>query len=302
MAGDPAHRAYAEAWAEAHAWGLDGGPTTRFADSHAAGQVYLELWEQDGRRDPRRVAETEASVLAMAAGARFEDWTWVDALHMAMPLFARVAARREDPQVHAAMLALYTFTRNRAGGGGLWDPAEGLFYRDAKFLPPFAEPNGRGCFWSRGNGWAITGLARALDALPPGAPNRALYEADFRALAASAVRTRRADGFWNVSLEDAGHFGGPELTGTALFVHALAWGVRTGLLPREPYRAVALGSYEALAAAVRDDGTLAWVQGPATQPSDRQPVTFDTVPMLDDFAVGCFLLAGTSTARLLVSP
>jgi hypothetical protein len=63
--------------------------------------------------------------------------------------------------------------------------------------------------------------------------------------------------------------------------HALAWDART----------------------VRDDATLAWVQGTAAQPRDRQPVAWDTVPNVDDFAVGCSLLAcAADVARLSAAP
>ncbi len=300
---DARHLAYAHAWAEGHAWSLDGGPRTRFADAHVAGMAYLDLWDLDGRRDDRRVAAIEESLRAMASGATFDDWTWVDAIHMAMPAFARVAAIREDARLHEATFELYRFTRDRAAGArGLFDAQRGLWYRDATFLPPYAEPNGAPCFWSRGNGWAISGVARALDAMAQGAPHRALYEDDFRAMAHGALRTRRADGFWSVSLEDPGHFGGPEITGTSLFVHALALGVRRGILPREPFERVALDSFAAIAASVRDDDTLAWVQGTGAQPSDRQPVSAETVPNLDDFAVGCVLLASAEVARLARGP
>ena len=36
---------------------------------------------------------------------------------------------------------------------------------------------------------------------------------------------QRADGFWNASLRDSTHFGGKELSGTALFAYGMAWGI-----------------------------------------------------------------------------
>ncbi len=40
---------------------------------------------------------------------------------------------------------------------------------------------------------------------------------DFLAMAFSVKKCQRSDGFWNCSLTDEFHYGGPETTGTALF-------------------------------------------------------------------------------------
>ena len=109
---------------------------------------------------------------------------------------------------------------------------------------------------------------------------------------------QRSDGFWNVSLFDPTHFGGPELTGTSLFAYGMAWGVRTGALPAATYQPVIARAWTAMASAVHDNGFLGWVQGTGKQPSDGQPVTFDSVPNFEDFGVGCFLLGGSEIARL----
>ena len=38
------------------------------------------------------------------------------------------------------------------GGKGLYNPADHLWWRDKDFVPPYKEPNGEDCYWSRGNG------------------------------------------------------------------------------------------------------------------------------------------------------
>ncbi len=45
LTGSPRYLAYARNWAEKHAYGLNGGVTTRHADHHNAGQAYLDLYE-----------------------------------------------------------------------------------------------------------------------------------------------------------------------------------------------------------------------------------------------------------------
>ncbi len=54
-------------------------------------------------------------------------------------------------------------------------------------------------------------------------------------MAEALVPIQRQDGFWNVSLHDADNFGGKELSGTALFTYAIAYGVNNGILEREKY-------------------------------------------------------------------
>ena len=50
---------------------------------------------------------------------------------------------------------------------------------------------------------------------------------------------------------------------------------------------------------LHDDGMLGFVQGTGKQPSDSQPVTYDSEPDFDDFGLGCFLLAGSEVYQLV---
>lgn len=288
--------AYAATWAESHAWGLQSGPATRFADDQCAGQTYLDLFALDP--NPARIRDVVASVDAMVASSTSADWTWVDAIQMAMPLFARLGVLRQDTRYFDRMYELYAHTRD-VTGGGLYSRSDHLWWRDATFKPPYAEPNGHDCYWSRGNGWAYAGLVRVLDVLPATDPHRAEYVADFVAMSAALRALMRDDGFWNVSLHDPTHFGGKELTGTSLFTYGMAWGVTRGILPAEIYAPLAARSWSAMVRdAVHPDGKLGFVQGTGSSPADRMPVTYDTTPNVEDFPVGCFLLAGSTVAAL----
>lgn len=295
---DPRLLAYANGWGESHAWQLSGPSGTRLADDQCAGQTYLEL----SAIEPSVVdlSPLEANVMAMVNSDTSEDWTWIDAIQMAMPVFARLGTLRGDARITEKMHALYTYTRDTAGGHGLFDQGAGLWWRDAHFAPPYAEPNGKGCYWSRGNGWVYAGLARVLDVLPESDPHRHEYVADFIAMSAAIREVRREDGFWNVSLQDPTHFGGKELTGTSLFVYGMAWGIAAGLLPEDVYAPIVTSSFDAMMkTAVHPDGMLGYVQGTATQPADSQPTGYDVRPNYDDFGVGCFLLAGAEVAKLV---
>jgi rhamnogalacturonyl hydrolase YesR len=207
------------------------------------------------------------------------------------------------------MAALYEYTRNSAGdasdaggasgmGGPLYDQANHLWWRDRNFDPPFATANGKPCYWSRGNGWVFAGLARVLGSLPINDPHRELYLRDFRDMARALVAVQRSDGFWNPNLGDPDDYGGPELSGTSLFMYGLAWGVRSGLLEKAQFKPALLRGWRAMASAVREDGSLGYVQGTADEPSDFQPVSYYTTPNFDDFGLGAFLLAGSEVMRL----
>src|SRR5690606_9353493 len=134
------------------------------------------------------------------------------------------------------MHEMYMHTRNVEGGEGLFNPEDNLWWRDKDFDPPYKEPNGEDCYWSRGNGWVIAALVRVLDIIPENAQHRDQYINDFKAMAEALVKVQREDGFWNVSLHDPTHFGGKETSGTALFVYAMAWGVNNGMLGENTYR------------------------------------------------------------------
>lgn len=288
---------YALAWAEVNHWALRSSVTN--ADNQCAGQSYVELYELDGAKDDSQIQAVLASLDAMLQSQAVDAWTWVDAIQMSMPLFARVGALKDDARYFEKMHALYLHTRDDEGGG-LYDTASHLWWRDASWKPDQAlTPSGKNVFWSRGNGWAFAALARVLEALPDDAAHRATYVTDFSDMARALVPLQREDGFWNPSLVDPQHFGGPELTGTALFTFGLAWGIRRGLLDEASYTPIVLKAWHGMVTlAVHDDGFLGYVQSTGNDPSDGQPITFDSVPDFEDFGVGCFLLAGSALTQL----
>jgi len=288
---------YALDWAEFHKWGLPRGPTTRNADNQCCGQTYLELYELD--KKPERIAEIKASIDGLLAGEKVDDWSWIDAIQMAMPIMAKFGVMTGDPRYFERMHAMFAFTRDQHGGNGLWNPEEHLWWRDKDFVPPYKEPNGRNCYWSRGNGWVVAALVRVLDILPPDAPHRQEYVTMLKEMCEALVPLQRPDGFWNVSLLDPGNFGGKETTGTALFTYGMAWGINHGILDTERFAPVVAKAWNAMTSeALHPNGKLGYVQGTGKEPKDGQPVTFDSEPDFDDYGLGCFLLAGSEVYRM----
>lgn len=297
---------YAVRWAEFHRWGMRSGDLTRNADDQCCLQTYLDLDRLEQK--PERIRAAKANLEAMVASEKIDDWSWVDAIQMAMPVLVKYGALVHDPSYFEKAHAIYTYAKLKHGGHGLYNPADKLWWRDKDFVPPFQTPNGRNCYWSRGNGWVFAALVRVLDALPSDAVHRAEYEQTVREMAAALAAVQRDDGFWNASLHDPAEFGGKETTGTALFVYGLAWGIRHKLLDEKTYGPVVARAWHALAEeALHPDGFLGYVQGTGKQPSEGrpigkdgkpQPIGYDYQPDFTDYGLGCFLLAGSEVFRL----
>jgi rhamnogalacturonyl hydrolase YesR len=288
---------YALKWAEFHQWGMRNGNITRNADDQCCGQTYIDLYKLSPA--PEKIRNIKTCMDHLLHTPQNDDWSWIDAIQMAMPLFAQLGELTCDERYYEKMYKMYAFTRNNHGVKGLYNPKEGLWWRDADFIPPYKEPNGKNCYWSRGNGWVYAALVRVLDIIPGDEMHRREYLADFLTMSEALKNCQRKDGFWNVSLHDPTHFGGKETTGTALFVYGMAWGVNNNVLDRETYLPVLLKAWNALVKdAVHPNGFLGWVQGTGKEPKDGQPLSYDKEPNFEDFGVGCFLLGASEVYKL----
>lgn len=290
---------YALQWGEKHKWGLRGGVKTRNADNQCCGQTYIDMYLLDNKQHPERVRDIKASVDSMILTPKADDWNWIDALQMAMPVFVKLGNLYNDTSYFRKMYEMYAFSKYKHGGNGLYNPADKLWWRDKDFVPPYKEPNGDDCYWSRGNGWVVAALARTLQALPQTDPHYNEYLQDFKDMCAALLPLQRSDGYWNVSLADPTHFGGKEVSGTSLFVYGFAWGINNGILDKKIYKPVLTKAWNVMTKeAVHPDGKLGYVQGTGKEPKDGQPVGYDKTPDFEDYGLGCFLLAGTEVYKL----
>jgi rhamnogalacturonyl hydrolase YesR len=197
------------------------------------------------------------------------------------------------------MYEMYMYSRNKHGDHGLFNPKDGLWWRDADFDPPYQEPNGEDCYWSRGNGWVIAALAKVLAIIPKDAPHREQYVSDLKSMAAALVPIQRTDGFWNVSLHDPTNYGGKEASGTALFIYGMAFGINNGILKKEVYLPVIQKAWKGLTEeSLHENGFLGYLQSTGKEPKEGQPLSYDKVPDFEDYGLGCFLLAGTEIYKM----
>jgi len=288
---------YAVDWGNKRQWTPRSGITGRNADDQCCGQTYIDLYRMDPK--PERIAGIRTCIDNMLPGDKCDDWNWIDAIQMAMPVFVRLGVVYKDTAYFRKMYDLYHYTKVFHGGHGLYNPEEHLWWRDKDFVPPYKEPNGRNCYWSRGNGWVLAALVRVLSLLPANDPHREEYLRDYLDMVKALAPLQRGDGGWNVSLLDPAHFEGKELSGTALFTYGIVWGIRHGYLDRKVYLPIVLKAWNAMAKdCLHDNGFLGYVQGTGKQPSDGQPVGPEKVPDFEDYGLGCFLLAGSEVYQL----
>ena len=273
---------YAYNWADFHKWGMRGGNTTRNADDHCCGQVYIELYKICP--DAGKIKNIKSTMDMLVNTPQVDGWSWIDAIHMGMPIFAQLGKLTGEQKYYDKMWRMYSYSRNTIAGKGLFCQKEGLWWRDARFTPPYKEPNGKNCFWSRGNGWVYAALTRVLNELPGDEKHREDYIADFLSMSKALKACQRADGFWNVSLHDESNYGGKETSGTSLFIYGMAWGIRNGILDRQEYLPVVVKAWNAIVKdCIHKNGFLGYVQGSGKEPKDSQPVTYDSVPDFDVF-------------------
>lgn len=288
---------YAYDWAEYHNWGLRNGNTTRNADDQCCGQVYLELYDICPK--PEILKNIKSNINMVVNTPQVNDWWWIDAIQMAMPIYAKLGCLTNDDKYFNKMWEMYSYTRNNHGGNGMYNESDGLWWRDHDFDPPYKEPNGEDCYWSRGNGWVYAALVRVMNTIPQDEKHYKDYLNDFINMSKALKKCQRKDGFWNVSLHDESNYGGKETSGTSLFVYGMVWGIRKGYLNKEEYMPIVIKAWNSLVKdCVHDNGFLGYVQGTGKEPKSSQPVNYDSKPDFEDYGTGCFLLAGSEIYKL----
>lgn len=282
---DARYRDYVRGIADHYEWKL--GPRKTHADDHAIGQSYLWLYAR--KREPGHIAPLRQQfdeVMQLPDDPQKPTWWWCDALFMAPPVWAQLAAITHDDKYLIYMDREWHITSDL-----LWDKDEHLFYRDNSFFDS-REKNGAKLFWSRGNGWVMGGLVRVLTFLPQDDPRRPFYLEKFRQMANKMLSLQGADGLWRPGLLDAAHYPYPEVSGSAFYIYAMAWGVNHGILSKERFHpAVELG-WSGLVSHIYEDGRLGSIQPVGGSPDVYKPGSSYV------FGVGAFLLAGSEVVQI----
>lgn len=303
---------YTDSWADFHKWTPRNGITSCDADDQCCEQTYLDRYMMTGQEKMIvHVKENLAHQMKTgndrkANGALYGWWTWIDAIQMAMPVYSKMYRITGEQKYIDHAMRMYTWSRDTLAGG-LFNTQEGLWWRDADYVPPYKEKDGNNCYWSRGSGWVYAALVKVLEdleAMPKLSKQSKKYykslKKDFVLMSNGLLKCQREDGFWNPSLMSEANYGGKELTGTALFLYGMSWGMNHGLLKNKQYKPACDRAWKAMVKdAVHLDGFLGWVQGTGKDPSAGQPLAYDKVPDFEDYGTGCFLLGAVEYYRLL---
>jgi unsaturated rhamnogalacturonyl hydrolase len=257
------------------------------ADDQALGQAYLDLYLQNER--PVRLADTKAVMDRLIVRQDDPDkllWWWCDALFMSPPVLLRMYEITHERKYLDFMDHEWWLT-----SGSLYNQQEHLYFRDSRYFTQ-TQANGKPIFWSRGNGWVMGALVNVLRLMPADYPSRPKYVAQFREMAEKLASIQSADGLWRSGLLDPDSYDLPEISGSAFFTFAMAYGINEKILDRKTYLPVVQRSWKGMLGHIYADGRLGSIQ-----PIDGQPGKFKASASYV-YGVGGFLLAGSEMHRL----
>jgi rhamnogalacturonyl hydrolase YesR len=283
VAGDKYKRAMMQVAEQLH-W--QPGPRILMADDQAVGQTYLELYRI--HRDAKMLEPMRARLdqeIATPDDPAKPLWWWCDALFMAPPVFADMAAATGDQKYLTYMDHEWTITSDL-----LYDRNKHLYSRDATYLDAH-EKNGEKVFWARGDGWVMGGIVRVLQQLPADSPLRPKYVAQLKEMAAASLAVQGKDGLWRPGLLDPNAYTLPEVSGSAFIAYAMAYGVNEKILDRKTYWPAVHKAWAGLLTHVYADGRLGCIQ-PVGHAPDAFAETSSYV-----YGVGAYLLAGSEIYR-----
>ena len=278
--GDARYSRYVASVGEHYGWKL--GRTLEAANDFAIAQAFLDLYRSSHKEEqltPLRKQYDDA--VALLNDPEKPAWWWCDALFMAAPAGTELSNATGDPTYDAYVDREWGKTEKL-----FYDRQKHLFSRDANYLDK-REKNGEKIFWSRGNGWVMAGLVRVLATLPADDPLRPHYIALLREMAQEVAAIQGSDGLWRPGLLDAGSYPLPEVSGSAFFTYAIAWGIDHRMLDAEKYLPVVERAWAGLLTHVYADGRLGSIQPIGEAPAEYKPSSSY------DFGVGAFLLAGS---------
>jgi unsaturated rhamnogalacturonyl hydrolase len=290
---------YAMNWAKKYNWqtyDTSSWPRTfGDTDEYTCGQTYLELNDISPSAD--KISGIIKHVDSLIQPGKMNQWLYVDNLYMGAPVLAKLASVTGDTKYSDALYALYTDVKVTRK---LYDTTEHLWYRDGNYLPPNPKApvaNGKQCFWSRGNGWAIAAHARIISALPKDDPHRQEYIETFKETAAALAKCQPSDGIWRASLYDPQQYPKFESSGTLLDTYAIAWGINNGYLDKKTYYPVVAKAWNAIVKnCIGSDGFVGYVQVQADDPSMGQSkLSFNST---EEYGFGAVLLAGSELVKI----
>lgn len=308
VTGEESYKKYSEEWAIKNEWKgaksdnkadwkYSYGETddfVLFGDWQICFQVYTDLYNLDEVKDEKKIARAREVMEYEMSTSQNDYWWWADGLYMVMPVMTKLYNITGNQRYLDKLYEYFSYARDL-----MYDKDSHLFYRDAIYIyPQHKTKNQMKDFWSRGNGWVFTGLAKVLQDLPENDPHRAEYISIYQDMAKALSDCQQEKGFWTRSLLDIDHASGYETSGTAFFTFGYLWGINNGLLDEKTYKPVVDKSWEYLTTiALQPDGKIGYVQPIGERADQHKNVGPDTTA---DFGVGAFLLAASEMVKYLI--
>jgi len=173
-----------------------------------------------------------------------EFTTWADDMFMGIPFLVHASCWSMDPAMMDDAAA-----QTLAFNSQVWDAEARLYMHARHFGNPAKLPH-----WSRCNGWAMWAASEVLAHLPANHPARGPILSHFRTHCESVLRFQDASGLWPNVLDRPDS---PlEVSGTAIFVMAMARGLRHGWLERGEFEAATQRGWQGLTTRIGNDGSV----------------------------------------------
>jgi len=101
-----------------------------------------------------------------------------------------------------------------------------------------------------------------------------------------------AKGLWHSDLLDSDRYPLPEISGSALFVYSIAWGINENILDRKLFLPIVEKGWRGLLQHIYADGRLGCIQQTGAEPAHYLPTSSY------NYGVGAFLMAASEVMRL----
>jgi unsaturated rhamnogalacturonyl hydrolase len=173
---------------------------------------------------------------------KYPTQMWLDGLYMAAPFYAAYTSSNPNDNDFSDIIHQFVIMEKYSR-----DQASGLLYHgwDESRLQKWANPKtGQSPeFWSRAMGWYMMGLVDVLDYIPKNHPRRNELIGILNRLAKSVVnyQDKKSGVWWQITNKANQKDNYLEASSTAMFVFALAKGIRMGYLSNEYHQAVQFG-------------------------------------------------------------
>jgi len=217
----------------------------------------LEMYLLDGNEKYLPVINDMADYIRFGQ-SRLEDGTfcrpepvvstiWGDDLFMSGAFSLRMAKITGDPPWYDDVALQARLFRKY-----LLDEQEGL-YKHGWFSPTNSQSE---IFWCRANGWIIWATAEILAHLPADHPDYPAILKQFSNHIEKLINHQDQGGLWHQVLDHSETY--LETSGSAMYVLAIARGIREGWLP-ESYREKAESGWRGISARISEDGIVSGI-------------------------------------------